>query len=260
MGLEKVNRKYYRFGTENNFRFIVGQGVKIELIEKFYSPSRLWARLFLKIRGYKLFHVKEQYLHSYLIDKYDTDLIIKGNDPLNQKYISIDLKSGIIRKWSKTKGGIKKINKEYQTIKNLKPFKPPLEFSHIHNYINSTNISVLEFKISVRGFRIELDDFFIKKYYEQFIEREIDDKIYVHGDLTVWNVIKKDEGDYTIIDWENYHFNWKYYDLFHYYFTWFKLSAGYSKEKAITESKKKCLQLSSNIDKDLLLQTINNYM
>ena len=53
----------------------------------------------------------------------------------------------------------------------------------------------------------------------------------MHGDFTPWNVIRSTSKT-LVIDWEEYRIGNKYYDILHYYYSYYKL--GKSKSKALS--------------------------
>ena len=223
--------KYYKLGYRNHFKFVVRADVGISTVKSFYSPSRWWAKLAIRWRLYKLNIVRSSDMVALDLTGEEA-ILIKGNDAENQKYVVYKDRLNIVRKWSFNPGGIAKIKNEINALLHLKNSEYPFGHSCLIDYALSDSYGFLDIEYIDAAYTVECSDDFVRDYFNLFIVKNKGNSSVVHGDLTPWNIIRSTSKT-LIIDWEEYRIGNKYYDILHYYYSYYKLGKSNSKASSL---------------------------
>lgn len=223
--------KYYKFGYRNRFKFLVRADVSIDVVKKFYSPSRWWARLAIRCRLFKLNIVRSSELVALELSGEEA-ILLKGNNEENQKFIVYKDRLSIVRKWSGNSGGIAKIKNEISALLDLKNRDLPFRYPLLIDYGLLDSYAYLDTEYIDAAYAVECNDDFIRDYFNLLIVKATSNSSLVHGDLTPWNVLRS-SCETFVIDWEEYRIGNKYFDILYYYYSHYYLGKGNSKELSI---------------------------
>ena len=246
--------KYYKLGYRNNFKFLVRSDVGIDIVNRFYSPSRWWAKLAMQFRLFRLNVVNASELLRYNLTGEEA-ILLKGNDAENQKHIVYMDRLNIVRKWSVNSGGIGKIKNEVNALLGLENSEFPFGYPHLLDCSVMDDYAYLDIEYIVSDCAVECSDNFVRDYFNLFIKKNSSKFSLVHGDLTPWNVIRTSCRTF-IIDWEESRVSNKYYDILYYYFAWYHLGKNNSKELSIELAVKRIESLGLPLNDSNMVEAI----
>lgn len=210
---------------------MVRADVGIATVNSFYSPSRWWSKLAVRWRLYKLNIVRASDLVALDLTGEEA-ILIKGNDAENQKYVVYKDRLNIVRKWSVNIGGIAKIKNEINALLYLNNSEYPFGYSRLIDYALSDSYGFLDIEYIDAAYVVECSDDFVRDYFNLFIVKNTSNSSIVHGDLTPWNVLRS-TCKTLVIDWEEFRIGNKYYDILHYYYSYYKLGKSNSKASSL---------------------------
>lgn len=264
--------KLYQFGI-NNIKFYYRSCSKNE-IRKIYNPTSFIGmftvnfgfNFFFKILGKK---EVEKTIFS-IVDYNKLKILYIGNNKSKQKYIALERHENnyIYKKFSinniDAADDIKNEIYFHEEIKNNIFIPKRIKIQVVLNSYSNNSISCLitkELAYKQTNNNDKINFVFLNYFFKEFslknIEKVNNEFTYCHshGDLTPWNV-KHDDGNFILLDWEDYGVRPLYYDIIQYQFSFYIIH----KHLSFNESEKWVISnlkfLDTSINKPQYLKTI----